>query len=648
MTAAEKLTADLTAHPSAALRIAAPSADIVNIPFNRTRRSKLNPRKYFAYEPLVQLAVSIFERTEFDAQGNVTRSGIEHNLLGRPDTAPEFDTEIAAGERRQRAVELLVQGLTVQVKTGVDANGRPIMGESFMQVPADYPMPFRITPMTDAELIEAATVENVMREEMTPMEEADAFMALIGAGRSVDYIATKYRMHPVTVEGRVQLASGLGREGRKALDAGEINLEHAKVIASTSGPLKKMLLDHACSGSSASSLKRLLEKASFPVSNALFDVEASGLAIDDSQGLGLLGDFPAQFKDPKAALSKQLEKLNEIKVEEEATGNWGAVEIVPVEGSLPDLPPVGFVFKPNGMKAHLLLICATKTGKVGRSEQKVSKAAADAFCHQEDEERKARMAAAAQNAGKSATPIAPTTANTSNAPQVAPTPLAPEPPKIREAAHVIAHQTRAQAIQGKLARDPKLCLALTCDALLKALSYGYGSKYLDVNASAPKTVPLTPEGLTLAAELAHTFGTLLVQEEGSGQLVSRRLGFDVFDELTDPKITEGDLLKLLAYLTHQQAGQWEHPQNRCPHRVQTLADKLGVTGDVQARFTLTAEYLDAYTSAGLHALIETMPEEHRPVGLFKASKKELVGLIVEKADALKKSGWLPDLVKFKA
>lgn len=644
MTAAEKLTADLTAHPSAALRIAAPSADIVNIPFNRVRRSTLNPRKHFEHEPLVQLAVSIFERTLFDAQGNVTRSGIEHNLLGRTDTAPEYDTEIAAGERRQRAVELLVNGLTVMVKTGEDANGRPIMGEAFMQVPADYPMPFRVSPMTDAELIEAATVENVMRQEMTPMEEADAFMALIGAGRSVDYIAVKYRMHPATVEGRIQLASGLGKEGRKLLDAGEINLEQAKVIAATTGALKKLLTNHAQTGSSAATLKRLLEKATFPVSNALFDVESSGLTIDDSQGLGLLGDFPAQFKDTKAALSKQLEKLNEMKAEEEATGNWGNVEVLPVDSEYANLPTQDFVSKPQGMQAHLILICATKTGKTGRAETYVRRSAAQDFRREQEKAAEEARKAAQQAAPSGADTGTPSAAPSGTAPSI---PLTAEPPKIREAAHVIAHQTRAQTIQGKLASDPKLCLALTCDALLKSRSYSYGSKHLDVNAPTPKTVPLTPEGHALAAELAHTFGTLMVQEEGSGQLVSRRLGFDVFDELTDPKITTDDLLKLLSYLTHQQAGQWEHPQNRCPHHVQKFAEKLGVTGDVQARFTLTAEYLDAYTSAGLHALIETMPEKCRPVGVFKASKADLVGLIVEKADALKKAGWLPDLVKFK-
>lgn len=332
-----------------------------------------------------------------------------------------------------------------------------------------------------------------------------------------------------------------------------------------------------------------------------------------------------------------------MKAEEEATGNWGKVEVLPVDSEYANLPTQDFVSKPQGMQAHLILICATKTGKTGRAETYVRRAAAQEFRREQEKAAEEARKAAAQQA----TPSETDAETPSAAPSSTPAPLTAEPPKIREAAHIIAHQTRAQAIQGKLASDPKLCLALTCDALLKSRSHSFGSKYMDLNAPAPKSVPLTPEGHALAAELAQTFGTLLTQEEGSGQLVSRRLGFEVFDELTDPKITTDDLLKLLAYLTHQQAGQWEHPQNACHFQVRKLADKLGVKGDVQARFTLTAEYLDAYTSAGLHALIETMPQEHRPVGIFKASKKELIGLIVEKAAGLKQAGWMPDLVKFK-
>lgn len=630
MTAAHQLTNA----PTATLRLTDPSptADVVNVPYSSVRRSALNPRKHFEHNALVELAVNIYERTEFDPQGHVIRTGIEQNLNGRPSAQEAGGVEIAAGERRYRAVALLVEGLTAPVKVGEDANGRPIMGEKFYQVRLDYPMPFRVREMTDAELIETATLENIMRAKMTPMEESDAFMSLIGAGRSIDYIAGKYRMHPATVEGRIQLASGLGQEGRKLLDAGQINLEQAKVIASTTGALKKSLIDHARSGSSAIILKNLLKQVSFPVSNAVFDVEASGLQIEDSGGLGLLGDFPARFRDPKAALNKQLEKLNAAGAEEEATGKWGRVEVLSVDSEYANLPSVDFVLCPDGMKPHLTLICATKSGATARSEIYVRRTVALEFRKQLAEE--ARREAAQQPSEGTTRPA--------TTPSAVPTSTPASTEKIREAAHVIAHRARAQAIQGKLVTDPHACLALSCAALLDS-----GDRSFEISRTTMKDVPLTEEARALAADLCMVFATVVGLDEKGGLTRKRGMGFNVMDELLSPHISTDDLLRLWAYLTHQQAGGWDNNVGSVSVRADALAAKLDVKGDVQARFTLTADYLNAYTLPSLLALVQTMPEAQRPVGVFGASKGEVVGVIMEKADALKKAGWVPALVQFK-
>lgn len=631
MTVAEHLTI----HPSAALRVALPAADMVNVVFHRIHRSLLNPRKRFDPDQLVELAVNIFERTEFDEHGNVTRSGIEQNLLGRPHPEYKGDVEIAAGERRYRAVAMLVDGLTAQVKVGEDENGRPIMGEKFYQVPDTYPLSFRLRDLTDAELIEAATVENVMRQDMTPMEEADAFMALIGAGRSVDHIAVQYGMHVNTVKSRVQLAAGLGREARKLLDEGKISLEQAKLIAATSGALKKSLTEQAQRGSSVYSMKHLVRAGAFLVDNAVFDVKASRLTIDEG---GLIGDFPPRFADHKAALNQQLEALEQTRANEEATGHWGKVEVVPVDSEYANLSGRDWVTTPRGMKPHLLLICSTSTGKTSRSELYVRATEAQAFKQQQADALKAQQEAERAQAAEEGRTWTPDGTSGSPAP-------AETGPKIREAAHIIAHQARAQAIQGHLAAHPATCLALACEALVKSSIYRSGGRSMDLSLPTPKDVPLTEEARALAQELAATFGTVLMQGE-DGRLTYRNFGFDVLEALSVPEVQVNDLLKLFAYLTHPQAGNWEHHQNGVPSRVKTLAERLEVTEDVQQRFTLSAEYLNGYTTDGLGALIETMPEKLRPVGLLKASKKQLVGLIMEKAPALKEAGWLPDLVKF--
>ncbi len=632
MTAAQQITTP------APLRLVTPdsAADVVNIPYSRTRRSRLNPRKRFDHDKLVELAASIFQRTKFDGAGNVTRTGIEQNLIGRPSAKESGMIELAAGERRQRAVELLVQGLTVQVQTGEDANGRPIMGEAFYQVADSYPVPFRVEEMTDAELIEVATLENSQRQDMTPMEEADAFLALMAAGRTADYVATRYGKHPNTIKSRAQLAAGLGREGRKLLDEGAITLEHAKVIATETGAMKKSLTEHARNGNSVQTLKNLVKAGAFLVENAVFDVEASGLRIEEG-GLGMLGDFPAKFADHKTALNRQLEALEIIKAEEEQSGKWGKVEIVPVESAYANLPTNEWVTLPQGMTPHLSLICSTATGKIGQSALYVRHADAQAFKRQQAEKARAEAeAAGASEVGS----VAATSAGTTNTAYPADT-----DPKIREAAHVLAHRARAQAIQGHLVTDPRMCLALACTSLARATIYRNGDGPMEIHLRGVKEVPLTEEGRALASELASTFATVFAPDE-SGRLTFRSFGFDVQEALTAPEVQQEDLLKLFAYLTHQQVGDWDNSLNAAPRRVKKLAEQLNVTGDVQGRFTLSAPYLDGYTTDALLKLIETMPEGLRPVGLTRASKKEIVGLILEKAPALKGAGWLPDLVKF--
>ncbi|WP_420594318.1 ParB/RepB/Spo0J family partition protein [Deinococcus sp.] len=631
MTAAHELTT--TAHP---LRLSVPTPEVVTLPFNAVRRSPLNPRKKFDLPPLVRLAVSIYQRTVFDDAGQVLRTGIEQHLLGRP---AEGDTaEIAAGERRHRAVKLLIDGLHTEIQEGEDANGRPVMREVFYQVGPDYPMPFKIQPLTDAELIELATLENSQRQDMTPMEEADAFLALIGAGRTPEYVASKYGLHPNTVKSRIQLAGGLGREGRKLLDEGRITLEHAKIISTTSGALKKALTEQAQHGASVAILKRMIHAGAFLVENALFDAEKSGLRIEE----GLLGDFPAKFSDHRAALTAQLEALERLSAEEAATTTpdgqprWAAVEIVTIEGEYADLDPREWAMRfqlPEGMKGSLILTYSTQTGKHQRIEGVARRRDVWVF---EEEARQAREAERAEDAGNG------------SAPQEAP--LSPPPPStapaIREAAHEIGHQTRCQALNGYLASHPQMCLALACQSLIQAERHMSHRSLMGLKVSGRREVPMTPEGRALGQTVAERFPLLFVLKDN--QLSHRdAFKFDVLEELTHPDVTAADLLAVFAYFTHRQTGAWEEARSKPSSAVAAFAEQIKADADLIQRFTLSADFLNAYTAEGLHALMATMPEAARPAGTFKASKKELVALIVEKAAALKQAGWLPGLITFK-
>jgi ParB family chromosome partitioning protein len=106
-----------------------------DVPLSQLNESKSNPRRVFDDAALKELATSI--RTQ----------GVLSPLLVRPLTESGF--EIVFGARRYRAAQLAEQET----------------------------LPVCIKHMTDAEVIEAQLVENLIRAEIHPMEEAEGFAA---------------------------------------------------------------------------------------------------------------------------------------------------------------------------------------------------------------------------------------------------------------------------------------------------------------------------------------------------------------------------------------------------------------------------------------------------------------------------------------
>lgn len=625
MTAAHQLTATDTV----TLRLATPavSADVVLIPFNQTHRSGLNPRKTFHEGRLKELAQSIYEHTTFGTDGGVLETGIQQNLLGRPHR--EEGVEIAAGERRQRAVELLVQGFEGQMADGEDSNGRPRTKAVWMQVGADYPLPFNVKALTDAELIELATLENDQREDMTLMETADAFMALKGAGRDEAYIGLKFGKHPSTVRELIRLAAGLGKEGRKLLEQGQISAEQAKLIASTSGALKKSLVDQAKHGASLAVLKNLLKQGCFPVEHAVFDVQQSGLRIDEG---GLLGDFPAKFNDTKAALNAQAEALERIKAEAEATGAWHEVVVLAVEseyGYLPGNEWVASWSRPEGVPPCLVLAYSTANGKAVRHE---GVARADAVRAWRQQQQDAARAAAGTSPAQDTSSRAATPDDTGKG--------------VREAGHVTGHQVRSMALDAYFATHERECLALACVTLLQALTSGASRTLMGIRLVGRKPSPYTAETQELASRVAALFPDVFTPTDEGTFKISRDV--DLYGVLTAEHVTTAQLVSLFTLLTHREVGAWEHNVSRPGRDLNAFAHKIGAAEDVKRHLTLSAEFLQAYRADDLMGLIATMPESQRPAPKHNASKKDIVALILEKADALKEAGWTPDLVKFQA
>jgi ParB family transcriptional regulator, chromosome partitioning protein len=162
-----------------------------NLPLNVLTESTTNPRRVFEDAALKELAASI--RVQ----------GVLSPLLVRPITEQGF--EIVAGARRYRAAQM-AEAATV---------------------------PVRIVNLTDAESLEAQLVENLIRSDVHPMEEANGFRALLNLEEpkySIEQIAARTGKSPAFVAARLRLTE-LIPAAVEAFYREEIGVGHALLLA---------------------------------------------------------------------------------------------------------------------------------------------------------------------------------------------------------------------------------------------------------------------------------------------------------------------------------------------------------------------------------------------------------------------------------
>ena len=163
--------------------------------------SLTNPRKTFDPARLDELTASI------------KASGVHQPVLLRPlppdrlqDTAhqsprPEF--ELVAGERRWRASKA----------AGLDT------------------IPAMVRAMTDDEVLEIQVVENLQRDDLTALEEAQGYEVLMQhSGITAEQVAEKIGKSRTYVFNRLKLMD-LGQDGREALRMGMLDASKALLLA---------------------------------------------------------------------------------------------------------------------------------------------------------------------------------------------------------------------------------------------------------------------------------------------------------------------------------------------------------------------------------------------------------------------------------
>src|SRR5579863_7866410 len=184
-----------------------PSQEYVNVPLAELVESSTNPRKTFDEERLEELAESIRSK------------GVVSPLLTRRVNG---HFEIVSGARRYRAAQ----------RAGL------------RQVPV------RIAVLTDAETLEVQIVENLLRSDVHPFEEAQGFRTLLereGAGYTIEKIAAKTGKKAPYIAKQLRLLD-LIPPVADAFTTGHIGIEHALLIAKLAADVQEKALAHCFDG----------------------------------------------------------------------------------------------------------------------------------------------------------------------------------------------------------------------------------------------------------------------------------------------------------------------------------------------------------------------------------------------------------------
>lgn len=173
---------------------------IWNIPIENLHPNPKQPRQVFDKAPLDELAASIREK------------GIIQPLIARKLSDGKF--EIVAGERRWRAAQL------------ADLKEVPVLLKS----------------TNERETLEIALIENIQREDLNPIEEAEAYEHLIATYTLTQQeIADRVGKERATVANVLRLLN-LCPDVRLMVSLSEIGLGHAKVLLSVAEPKEQIRL----------------------------------------------------------------------------------------------------------------------------------------------------------------------------------------------------------------------------------------------------------------------------------------------------------------------------------------------------------------------------------------------------------------------
>lgn len=172
---------------------AAPEEGVREIPIELIHRNPDQPRQHFGAAELAELEASIRDK------------GVLQPILVRPSPSKAGEFEIVAGERRWRAAQ--------QAGLGV--------------------IPALVRALENEKAYEVSIIENVQREDLNPLEEAQGYDVLVSRfGYTQDQVATrvgKSRSHVANMLRLIQLPERV----REHVIRGRLTAGHARALLST-------------------------------------------------------------------------------------------------------------------------------------------------------------------------------------------------------------------------------------------------------------------------------------------------------------------------------------------------------------------------------------------------------------------------------
>jgi ParB family chromosome partitioning protein len=260
------------------------------IPLSRLEASAANPRRKIDPKAIEGLAASI--RTD----------GLLQNLVVSP----------IEGERRTKRYRVVSGGRRFAALRLLQERG---------ELHKDYSVPVEVREeLSKDEALRIATVENLQRLNLPPLDEAAALTKLLRKGVRLDDLVSQTGLSASTIKRRMAL-NGLCAETRQALRKGEISLAQAEALTLGGEDMQLRILESIARGEeySAETIKRLLLDDRPTVALAIFPIERyTGTVTTD-----LFADSETSyFDDAEQFLALQTEAVTELVKHHEASAAW--------------------------------------------------------------------------------------------------------------------------------------------------------------------------------------------------------------------------------------------------------------------------------------------------------------------------------------